>query len=133
MPVFWPELVSAFIKPCKKRRDRGMLDRLVGVVDDQVLLADISDVAAVRILGEQVIERLILGRPLGLGNRFVPFVAVGELRIDIVDDAAEIEQAVADDLADCEARQWDHREVRRGHGVETLGILHGCNLVIAKG
>ena len=66
----------------------------------QVLLADVGDVAALGILGEQVVERLVLGRAHLLGDRLIPFLAVGEDRVDVEDHAAEIEQAVAHDLAD---------------------------------
>src|SRR6478609_3780391 len=66
--------------------DGGMIDRLVAIVGKQILLADIGDVAALAVLGEQVIERLVLARAQIDGDRLIPFVAVGEHRIDIEDD-----------------------------------------------
>src|SRR5690606_21804635 len=39
-----------------------------------------------------------------LGNRLVPFLAIGEYGIDIEYHAAEVEQAVAHDVANAEAR-----------------------------
>ena len=81
-----------------------MIDRLVALVRHQVLLADIGDVSALGILGQQVIEGLVLGRTQRFGNRLIPFVAVGEDRIDVEDHSTKIEEPVADDFADCEAR-----------------------------
>ena len=55
-----------------------------------------------------MVEWLVLGRAQILGDRFIPFVTVGEFGVDVEDHAAEIEQAVAHHLADSEAG--------RGHG-----------------
>ena len=52
-----------------------MVDRLALVVGQQILLADIGDVGALRILGEQMVEGLVLGRPDVLGDRLIPFLA----------------------------------------------------------
>ncbi len=65
-----------------------------------------------------MIEGLVLGRPQPLGDRFIPFLAVGEFRIDVEDDAAKVEQAVPNDLADGEAGE---RHVDfPGHGARTF-------------
>ena len=55
--------------------DGRMVDRLAVVVGQQILLADISDVGAFRILGEQMVEGLVLGRADVLGDRLIPFLA----------------------------------------------------------
>ena len=81
-----------------------MVDRLVRLVGDQVLLAHVSDVAGLGILGEQVVEGLVLGRAHRLRDRLVPFVAVSEFGIDVEDDSAKVEKPVADDFTDREAR-----------------------------
>ena len=60
-----------------------MVDRLVAVVGQQVLLADIGDVAALRVFGEEMVEGLVLRRTDRLGNGVVPFLAVGKFGIDI--------------------------------------------------
>ena len=113
-----------------------MVDRLVGIVGDQILLADIGDVARFHILGEQMVERLVLARPDILRDRLIPFRAVGEDRIDIEDHAAKIEYAVAHDIADREARmgnrgQWDFciKGVSRDMGRD-VGAGHVINLVV---
>src|ERR1700740_328002 len=68
----------------------------------RVLLGDGGDVLGLRVLGEQVIERLVLARtPVGR-NRLVPFVGVVEFRIDVEDHAAKRIEPVADDLTDLE-------------------------------
>jgi hypothetical protein len=101
------------------RRDGRMVDRLVAVVGNEVLLADVGDVAALRILGEEVVEGLVLGRPESLGDGLIPFLAIGEERVDVEDHSTEIEQTVAHDLAEGETGAG-HLDLR-GHGQRTLG------------
>src|SRR5712691_5685311 len=72
-----------------------MPDRLAAGVEQKVLLRDVSDVGALRVLGEQVVERLVLVRPHFGGDRLVPFLGIVEFRVDIEHDAAEREDAVA--------------------------------------
>ena len=86
-----------------------MVDRLSLVIEDQILLANVSDVAALGILGEQVIEGLVLGRPDFFRNGLIPFVAVGKFGIDIEHHAAKIEQAMADDLVEPTAPSIEER------------------------
>ena len=54
------------------------------------------------VLGEQVVEWLVLVWADFLGDGFVPFVGVGELRIDVKNDAPERKNPVPDDLPDLE-------------------------------
>ena len=54
-----------------------------------------------------MVEGLVLGRAHRLGDRLIPFVAVGEFGVDVEDHAAEIEQAMAHDLANAEAGDGD--------------------------
>ena len=82
-----------------------MVDRVFAVVEHQVLLAHIGDVAALRILGEQMVKGLVLGRAQRLRDRLVPFFAIGEFGIDIEHHSAEVEEAVADHVADRETRE----------------------------
>src|SRR5690606_1299700 len=56
------------------------------------------------VLGQQVVKRLVAVRAQILGNRLVPFLAIGEYGIDIEYHAAEVEQAVAHNVADAKAR-----------------------------
>jgi len=102
--VFAPQCVAARLVAFEQPRDRRMIDGLAAVVVEQVLLADIGDIAALGILGEQVVKGLVLARAQILGDRFIPVVAVGEDRIDVEDHAAEIEHPVTHDIADREAR-----------------------------
>jgi hypothetical protein len=68
----------------------------------QILLADISNVAAVGVFSEQMVKGLILARPDMFWNRLIPILTVGKNGIDVEHDTAEIEQPVADDIADGE-------------------------------
>ena len=82
-----------------------MVQRRSITVVEQVLFRDIGDVLAVRILGEQVVEGLVLARAHLGWDRLVPFLGVVELGIDVEDHAAEREQPVAHHLADPELRR----------------------------
>src|SRR5690606_8723361 len=92
-----------------------------------VLLADISDVGRILVLGQEVVERLVAGGAQLLGDRLVPFFTVGKDRIDVEHYAAEVEQLVLDDVADREARFRVARgfdPAARLSGIE-LRTLHG--------
>src|SRR5690606_38561097 len=79
-----------------------MADRHTRGVRLEVLLGDVGEVRGFLVLGEQVVERLVLARANVLGNGFVPFVGVVEFRVDVVDHATKREQAMPDHLADSE-------------------------------
>ena len=80
MPVLGLELVAALGEAVEHAADRRMVDRLALVVGDEVLLADISDVARLAVLGEQMVEGLVLVRADRLGDRLIPFVASWRIR-----------------------------------------------------
>ena len=71
--------VGAVLQVGEHLGDLGMLDRVAGVVADQVLLRDVGDVVGVRALGQQVVEGLVLARPDVLRDRLVPLLGVAEL------------------------------------------------------
>ena len=100
-------LTFALVEPAPARReqlvDLGMAHRLAGIVGQQILLRDVGDILRFFVLGEQVVERLVLRRPHLGGNGEVPFLRVREDRIDVVDHAAKGIEAVLDDLADGES------------------------------
>ena len=96
LPKLGPQAVTPVLDAVEHARDRGMFDRIVAIVDDQVLLADVSDVTAFRILGQKMVERLVLRRPKGLGNCQIPFLTVGKFRVNVKDHAAEVEDFVAE-------------------------------------
>jgi len=75
------------------------LARLVG---QQVLLRHVGDVRGFSVLGEQVVERLILVGTHVFGDRQPPLLGVGEHRVDVIDHAPERIEPVAHDLADLE-------------------------------
>ena len=100
MAVLRLERVALAIEGVEQRADRRMIDRVAFIVGDEVLLADVGDVARLGIFGEEMVKRLVLGRPHVIGDRRIPFVAVGELGVDVEDYPPEIEQAMANDIAD---------------------------------
>ena len=129
MPPLGPQAV-AFAVIIEKAGDGGMVDRFIAVVQHQILLADIGEVAAFAIFGEQVIEGLILGRAHLFGNRLIPFLGIREDRIDVEDHAAKAETAMLDDVADGEAGVGDTRRAGGGRLVEWKGIVpvHGFDV-----
>ena len=79
-----------------------MIYRLAAFVRQQILLRDIGDVVRFLVLGEQMVIRLILGRPHIFRNREPPFLGIVEHRVDIENDAAKREQTMAHDLTNAE-------------------------------
>ena len=94
------QLIPAFAEIFENARNRGMIYGPVVVIRDQILLADISDIAAVTIFREQMVERLVLCRTHFRWDRIIPFFGIGKDRINVKHDAPEIENAVAHDFAD---------------------------------
>ena len=95
MPGLALRLVAAVRLLVEHVLDLWMADRVAGIVFQQVLFRDIGDVFGLRILGQQVVKRLVLAWPDLGGNGLIPFFRVGELRVDVEDDAAEREQPMA--------------------------------------
>src|SRR5690606_22846150 len=80
-------------------RQLRMAQGLAGAVVKQVLLRHIGNVLRLFVLGEKVIEGLVLGRPRSFRNGLIPFLCVVEFRVHIENHAPERQQAVTDDLA----------------------------------
>ena len=80
-----------------------MINRAAASIGHKITLADIGNITRLLVFGEEVIERLIAWRANVFGDRGVPFLAIGEDRVDIEDHAAKIEQAMPDDIANAEA------------------------------
>ena len=108
--------------------DRRMIDGFLAFVMNQVLLADIRDIGRFGVLGEQVVERLILAGSDALGNRLIPFLGIGEDRIDIEDDAAEIEHPVPHHISNRELRMGNGRRGRRA----VDQCMAGCSWHVAN-
>lgn len=81
-----------------------MVDRTSFAIGQQVLLADIGDIAGIAIFSEQVIEWLLAVRAHLFRDRFVPFLTIGEDRIDVENHAAKIENFVTNDIANPKPR-----------------------------
>jgi hypothetical protein len=98
------QAVPAVLEPIEHLRHLRMFHRATKRVRNEVLLAHISDVGAILILGEKMVEGLLPIRADAFGNGGVPFLAVRENRIDIEHHAAKIEDAVAHHFAQGEVR-----------------------------
>ena len=132
MSVFAAQIVAAISIASEQPGDGGMINWLFAFVEHQILLADIGDIAAFHILGEQVVKGLVLGRPDVERDSVVPFIAIGKDRIDIENHAAKIEQAVPNDIANCKIRMGDRRQRDGGIGREggDVRAVHAGNLVV---
>jgi hypothetical protein len=124
MAVFGFQHVAALGNAIEYARNGRMIDRLVAFVMQQVLLADIGDIAALRIFGEQVIKGLVLMGANILRNRLISVVAVRKNRVDIENHTAKIEHAMLDDIADRKACMRHGRCVFR----EYVAFARGGNI-----
>ena len=136
VPMLATQRIMAVGIAVEKAGNRGMIDHLIAIITNEILLAYISDVAAFVVLGEEMIKGLILGGPKILGDRFIPFFAVCEDRIDVEDDAAKLEQPVPHHLAYGEAGMADRVAERcreRDSGCSRIGdilVYHQINVGI---
>ena len=95
--------VAPVLEAVEQLAHRGMIDRPAIGIRHQIALTDIGDVGRIFVFGEQMIKRLIAARTDILGDRLIPFFAIGKDRIDIEHHAAKGEQAVAHHVSDAEA------------------------------
>jgi len=127
VPVLSLQSVTTIFQSIEQSGDRRVLDGLVAVVVHQILLADVSDIARLHILCQQVVKRLILPRSKAFRDRIIPFVGVAKDRINVEHYAAEIEHAMANDVTDREPRMRDgrgDRMIRGGVGKRGHGVVH---------
>jgi len=89
-----------------------MVHWLFAVIMAQVLLADIGNVAALTIFGEQMVKGLITVRPDILRDGFVPFLAIGEDRVDVEYHTSKAEQTVLHHIANAETGMSDNGGVK---------------------
>ena len=99
-----------------------MIDRTCIGIRHQILLADISDIAVLRVFGEQVVKWLILCGSYCLWYGGIPFFAIGKYRINIEHDAAKIKDAVAYNVTDIIPRFGRFR----GKGILAHDRYIGC-------
>lgn len=101
------ERVAAIFKSIEHPRYRRVINRPFFIVRDQILLADISNIAVFSILSEQMIKWLITARTNVFGDCRIPFFAIGKNGIDIKHNTAKFEHAVADNFANAKAGMGD--------------------------
>src|SRR5690606_13974754 len=77
-----------------------MANRLTAFVPQQILFGDIGNVLGVLVLGEQMIEGLILAGTNVLRYRQPPFLAVGESRIDVENYPPKGKETVSNHFTD---------------------------------
>lgn len=126
MAMFAPQQVAPVLVTREEAGQCRVIDRFVAVVGQQILLADIGDIARFGVLGEQMVEGLVLGRANLFGNRVIPFVAISEDGVDVEDHAANIEHAVPHDVTDREPGARDDGRFHiqaRGEG-RHVGKVH---------
>src|SRR5262245_53993786 len=70
------------------------------LVRHQILLRNVGNILSLCVLGEQVIERLIFPWSHLRGYRLIPFLRIGEFRVDVEHDSSKRKQAMSHHLAD---------------------------------
>lgn len=95
--------VAAIFKLAEQLRNGRMIDGAAFRIGQQIALTDIGDIAFILILREEMIERLVAHRADVFWNGLIPLLAIGEDRVDIENNAAEIEQPVPDHITDAKA------------------------------
>lgn len=125
--------VTTVFELLKKLRHRWVINGPTIGIADQIALTDIGHVARFLIFSEKMIERLIAWWAYILRNGFVPFFAIGKDRVYIEDNAAEIEQAVANHFSNAEAAsrlsrgiygaaRLARKEVRAFHNASNMAL-----------
>ena len=82
----------------RKDFEVGVIDRLAGLVRNEVLLGHVGHVIALLVLGQEVVERLVLRRAAVLGDRAIPFLGVREHGVHVEHHPPKGVLAVADHL-----------------------------------
>ncbi len=118
MPQFPLQWVATVFELPKKLSQFRVIHWTLLLVSDQILLADISDIARLSVLSEQMVEGLILGGADVFRDGIVPFLAVRKDWVDIKDHPAKRKDAVADDVPNAEACVG----YRRGIGTEAVVV-----------
>lgn len=110
--------------------NRGMINGFFALVEHQILLADISNIAAFTIFGEQVVKWLIPIRPDMFGDRQIPFLAIGKDRIDIEDHTPKSKLAMLHDITNAKTRVDDDRCLKGGVSANRQSVvrIHTPNL-----
>ena len=89
----------AIFERAEQIRDIRMIDRFARIILDQILFRYIGNVIILIVFGQQVIERLFLGRAAVLGDGRIPFVRVAEFGIHVKNHTPKRVFAVADHLS----------------------------------
>jgi hypothetical protein len=112
---------------------RRMANRPMLHIWQQILLTYISNVAVVRILGEQMIKRLIFGGAHTFRDRLIPFIAIGKYRVHIKNNTAKIKDAVTYHVANSELRfGYVGGQRRVVHNRNIGSIVAEINLALGK-
>jgi len=97
-----PQVVLAVLEAVEQQAGMRVANRLARSVGQQILFGDIGGVGAALVLGQQVVEGLVLAGADFFGDRQPPFLGVRERRVDVEDHTPERQNPVADHLADHE-------------------------------
>ena len=115
-----PQLIAAIGEILEQLIHRWMVNRAAFRVVRQVLLADIGDIAVFAVFSEQVVIGLLAVGLHFLGDRIVPFLAVGKDRVDVENNAAKIIELVPHDIANGETCLGTARRVDQSPGLRRI-------------
>lgn len=103
----WTKPIAAVAVAEKTLGYVGVAERLVGLIEEQVLLGDVGEVGRFCVFRIEMVVGLVFPRSDLFRNGKPPLFCVGELRVDIKDQPAKGIKAVADDLPDRKFRVFD--------------------------
>ena len=98
----WPQVITPGLKIVKNQGGLRMSYWLLAFVGEQVLFGNIGHIGRLSVLGQQVIERLVLVWANLFGDRQPIGFGVGKNRIDVENHSPEGENPVFDHLTDGE-------------------------------
>ena len=91
--------ILAVFEVAEQVLDIRVADRFAGIIGNQILLRHIGHVVALIVLGQKVIERLVLRRAAFLWNGVIPLLGIGKNSVHIENNPPKRVFAMPDHLA----------------------------------
>ena len=123
MPMDRLQRVATVFKIIENAINRGMTDWPALFVMQQILLADIGNIAVLGVFGEQMVKWLILARPHFGRDGLIPFLRIVENRINVKNHPPKIKHPVPHNLTNAKGSPCDRRGVSRMRAVSAIQYM----------